>query len=247
MTHVFLFDVDGTLTPKGSFMSEDLAQQFQKLSKRAPTFISTSRTYDDLREQLPVRVLNMCGGVFTCSGSEYWENGSNVYRKNFIFEPILREACEKFVQASNFRHKMGFHVLRRPGKLCVSVVGLRAPMPERLRYRMWDRATSERRHFMTILNESQLAYDAYIGTNTCIEILPNDQNKSMVAEELARRYPGQTITFFADRIGQFGSDLPLAEKLLEISAQHRVISVGSDEHTKRHIERLLSGKALLAS
>lgn len=247
MTNIFLFDVDGTLTPKGAAMTEDVAQEFEKFAAKYPTFLATSKTYQDLRMMLPAKVLKRCKGIYCSSGSEYYENGLNIYQKRHLFSGLLEASCDAFIKQSGFRYKTSRHMSKRPGMLTISVVGGKASRAERLRYMIWDRATGERRKFITMINESELKYDAFLGGSTNIEIMPNDQNKSAIADDLLERYSASRITFFGDRIGEFGHDLPLAERLREMSIYNRVISVGNYEHTKHHLKRMLSASAKVAS
>ncbi|MEP2980852.1 MAG: HAD-IIB family hydrolase [Lentilitoribacter sp.] len=240
MTHVYLFDVDGTLTPKGSPITSEVATEFLKFTENFPSFLSTSKAYKDLRQILPGKILSNCKGVYSSSGSEYYENGVNVYRKAHQFSKFLKSVCENFVEESNFRYKTSGHFQRRPGALTISVVGMKSSRPERIRYMVWDRCVNERTRFIKELNESDLGYDAFLSGNLNIEVLPSDQNKSAIVDDLIERHGTSRITFFGDRISQFGHDLPLAERLREVSIYNRVISVPNAQYTKHHIERMLT-------
>ncbi|MEP6244237.1 MAG: hypothetical protein ABJ086_12300, partial [Lentilitoribacter sp.] len=66
------------------------------------------------------------------------------------------------------------------------------------------------------------------------------QNKSAIVDDLIERHGTSRITFFGDRISQFGHDLPLAERLREVSIYNRVICVPNAQYTKHHIERMLT-------
>lgn len=247
MTNIYLFDVDGTLTPQGRAMTQEVATEFHKFAIRFPTFLATSQTYENLRDRIPTKILNACKGIYSCSGAEYSEKGTNIYRRQLLLSKILEVSCEALIKQSNFRYKMGSHIQRCPGAINVSVVGLKAEKAELLRYMIWDRALGEREKLIKIINESQLEYEAYLGNNTSICILPTDENKSAIAEDLFEKYPETKITFFGDRISEFGSDLPLAERLRKESIYHRVVSVGNHQHTKHHLKRMLSQSQQLAS
>ncbi len=240
MTNVYLFDVDGTLTPKGSAITSEVATEFLKFAESFPSYLSTSKAYKDLRQILPTKIMASCRGIYSSSGSEYYENGVNIYRKEHKFSKFLKSVCEDFVRDSNFRYKAGGHFQRRPGALTISVVGMKSQRPERIRYMVWDKSVNERTRFIEHLNESGLGYDAFLSGNLNIEVLPSDQNKSAIVDDLIERHGADRITFFGDRISQFGHDLPLAERLREVSIYNRVISVPNPQHTKHHIERLLT-------
>lgn len=240
MTNIYLFDVDGTLTPRGRGITQEIATEFYKFATRFPTFMATSQTYEKLRGNIPTKILNACKGVYSCSGAEYSEQGTNIYRKRRLLSKLLEVSCEAFIKQSSFRYKMGSHIQRCPGMINVSVVGLQADQAEQLRYMIWDKALGEREKLIKLINESQLEYEAYLGSKSSICILPTDENKSAIAEDLFVKYPAAKITFFGDRISEFGSDLPLAEKLRKTSIYHRVVSVGNHQHTKHHLKRMLS-------
>lgn len=243
MTNVYLFDVDGTLTPKGAAISNEVANEFIKFNKSFPSFLSTSKTYQDLRQILPSKILLNCKGIYCNSGSEYYEKGANIYRKEHKFSRFLKVVCETFVNESNFRYKTSGHFQRRSGSLMISVVGMKSERAERLRYMVWDRSVNERTEFIRQLNESDLGYEAFLSGNLNIEVMPSDQNKSAIVDDLMERHGASRITFFGDRISKFGHDLPLAERLREVSIYNRVISVPSPQHTKHHMERLLAAGA----
>lgn len=240
MTNIYLFDVDGTLTPKGSAITKELAAEFLKFTENFPSFLSTSKTYQELRQILPNKILVNCKGIYCSSGSYYYEKGVNIYRKEHQFSNFLKSVCETFVEESNFRYKSGGHFQRRPGVLSMSVVGMNSQRPERIRYMVWDKSVEERTRFIKQLKDSNLEYDAFLSGNLNIEILPTDQNKSVIVDDLIERQGASRITFFGDRISKFGHDLPLAERLREVSIYNRVICVPSPQHTKHHIERLLT-------
>ena len=63
---IYLFDVDGTLTPARQPMSKDFAEFFADFCKKNVVYLCTGSDWDKVQEQVPPKVLNRCKGTFAC-------------------------------------------------------------------------------------------------------------------------------------------------------------------------------------
>ena len=220
MKTVYLFDVDGTLTPPRMPIDTGFLGFFYQFTKANHVYLVSGSDYGKIEEQMPDIVLDNCEGIFGCSGAQYVIKGKEIYTKNHSFPRLLNLICETFVDSSPYAKRFGNHVELRPGMLNVSVVGRNASSTARQDYFEWDQMICERRDFVDLINKSTLPYEASCGGEISIDIVPKGWNKSVVMTEVLARNPGARLAFFGDRICAGGNDLPLAEALKKSDGPH---------------------------
>lgn len=240
MENVYLFDVDGTLTPPRMPMDEGFAEFFHDFVTCNKVVLVSGSDYKKIQEQVPEAILKKCDGVFGCSGAEYFEQGWNLYTKQHQFPNLLKVLCEAFVSNSAYEDRCGNHVEERPGMLNVSVVGRNATTRQRKEYHAWDNTNRERLAFVNTINNSVLPYEASAGGEISIDIVPNGWNKSVVKAEVLSKNPDASLIFFGDRIVANGNDLQLAEALQSPEGKHLSYSVNSYHDTWKILEANLS-------
>ncbi len=231
MKTIYLFDVDGTLTPARQPMVPKFENYFRRFVAEYPVYLISGSDYSKLQEQVPQDILDSCEGVFGCSGSQYYEDNELVFSKDHSFSKQLMHICESYVDMSEYSVRTGTHIEKRPGMLNVSVVGRQASVEQRRRYFEWDQATRERKQLVDQINKSKLPYEASAGGEISIDIVPTGWNKSVAKDEILSRQPGSRLVFFGDRICEGGNDLPLAEVLRIEKQPHCAISVEDYQNT----------------
>ena len=215
MKKVYVFDIDGTLTPPRQRMDENFAEFFLPFAKENIVYLATGSDIEKAREQVDKRVLTLCRGVFACSGNEFWERGKRVYSHEFQPHPQLVTFLERCVEESDFPLKTGKHFEHRPGMLNFSVVGRNATLEERARYHEWDERKRERMSIaITILAQPKefRNVDVSIGGEISIDIYPKGKDKSQ-AVNMVREIHGLPIVFMGDKMGPNGNDFPAARAL----------------------------------
>lgn len=235
MTLICMFDVDGTLTPARQPMDKKFEGFFREFITHTPTYLISGSDYSKIEEQLPQDILQNCEGVFGCSGSQYFEEGKEIFSKDHKFQFLLHLLCEDFIESSEYRIRRGNHIEKRPGMLNVSVVGRNASLEERLQYFEWDKLSNERAKFVDIINQSGLPYEASAGGQISIDIVPTGWNKSVAKSEVLRQHPNAKLVFFGDRICEGGNDMPLAMSLNDGSKQHRAYPVVDYNETWQYL------------
>ena len=227
----YLFDVDGTLTPARQPMRAEFASYFRTFVNRFAVFLVSGSDYDKLCEQLPNDILLECRGVFGCSGAQYFERGEALFNRDHRFPNALTQACEEFVRLSAYAKRCGTHLEFRPGVLNVSSVGRSASNADRQHYYEWDNIAGERQRFADWINAQMPGYEASVGGQISIDIVPQGWNKSSVIAEIHKRVGEVDMTFFGDRICPGGNDLPLADALQTLNGNHRSFAVHGDADT----------------
>lgn len=242
MKTVFAFDVDGTLTQPRQAMSEDFAIFFRQFVSDNPVYLITGSDRPKIQQQVPEDIMNMCLGTFTCSGAEYWEGDSLIYRRDHSFPKGLHQTAQSFIDQSPYPHRYGTHIEPRPGMLNISVVGRQASLEQRSAYNRWDREHGERLKFVEMMHEKFPDYEATTGGEISIDIVPMGWNKSVAKAEIQEREGECHIMFFGDRLQQGGNDKPLADAL-ESDGSGTAIEVSSYEETWQHLRSHLAESA----
>ena len=243
MTQIFLFDVDGTLTPPGQKMRDSFAEFFGPFVQQHIVFLISGSDYSKIERQVPSDILTRCYGVFGCSGAEYLEQGQTIYRNEHQFDAGLVADIERFIEQSSYGVRCGHHVDRRPGMLNVSVVGRNADLQQRAAYFEWDSHVGERLGFVEFLKRNHPGYEAFCGGEISIDIVPRGWNKSVAKRAVLEKFPDAEIVFFGDRMGPKGNDSPLADVLDTPSRRHRAIAVEDYTDTWVHLQHFPAQKA----
>jgi phosphomannomutase len=211
MERLYLFDIDGTLTPPRQKMDEGFAEFFLPFAKENAVYLVTGSDIKKVKEQIDQRILMMCRGIFACSGNEFWKDGEKIYEQEFYPSHQLVTFLEQCVKDSKFPIKTGCHIEHRPGMVNFSVVGRNADITQRAKYREWDERKQERRAIAyTILVERERFgdVDVSIGGEVSIDIYPRGKDKSQAVKTIRQLHEGLPVVFMGDKMGSDGNDYP---------------------------------------
>ena len=70
MKTIYIFDVDGTLTPSRRAMTSDFENFFSQWAKEKTFFLVSGSDLEKIKEQVPQYILDLSEGVFTCGGNQ---------------------------------------------------------------------------------------------------------------------------------------------------------------------------------
>jgi len=132
---------------------------------------------------------------------------------------------------SDYRERRGNHVEERTGMLNLSIVGRNATPTQRSAYTNWDKDIGERATFVKQFYNIFPDYEASIGGQISIDIVPKGQNKSIVLKKILKFHAAAIILFFGDRMEPGGNDRPLAQALSKDNSLHQVKAVRSFNDT----------------
>ena len=76
---IYVFDMDGTLTPARKPMTEDFVKVFLPWQKVNKTFIATGSDFAKVEEQMSKDVINAFTGIYCAMGNALWQNGEYTY------------------------------------------------------------------------------------------------------------------------------------------------------------------------
>ena len=137
---MFLFDVDGTLTPTRHLIDEEFSKFFEKFCEDNEVYIVTGSDRAKTFYQLGESIYNKAKRVYQCSGSDVWEKDKNVDTREKYDRVRCHDAppmgsfgwkcpsalslyLELELNASKFEMKTGKHIEERPGIINFSILG----------------------------------------------------------------------------------------------------------------------------
>ena len=222
MRKIFIFDVDGTLTPSRRPMTEDFTKFFDEWSKENTFYLVSGSDLDKIKEQIPIVYLDRADGIFTCGGNKLYINDELIYENKFKPPETLLTYLGELIRFSDFPIRAGNHRENRGAMLNFSVVGRNCSLEERQQYFEYDKETNEREKIAKYIKQQYPQLDAVIGGQISIDIAPIGNDKSQVIKKIKDDYniPFMDVNkyiFIGDRTMKGGNDYPLAKLMMEMS------------------------------
>lgn len=234
MSAVYLFDVDGTLTPAKSIIDQAFAKQFLRWCRGREVYIVSGGSFMRILNQIKRPILEQMHGVFACMGNAYYKNLYNtedgystwqrLYENKFVIdkkEEFLSD-LDWIVKDSPFHIKTGKHYEERVGMLNFSVVGRNATMEQRKIYEDYDAKFNERQKIVEKLSKKYKDIDFVVGGAVSIDIFNKGNDKSQVIKQLEGALKVHQVIFVGDRITFPGNDYSLAKVLREHTNGHAI-------------------------
>lgn len=213
---IYVFDMDGTLTPARKVMTDEFKQDFLPWLNTHKAFIATGSDFAKVEEQMPKDIINAFTGIYCAMGNALWQNGKYAYLRDIKPEVELLEDLENFRKNTKYPYTLfDNYIEKRTGALNFCVLGRNCPYEERERYTAWDSLNGERKEIQKFLSEKYPQYDFSLGGNISIDIVKKGCGKGQIAKELRNEYPTETIVFLGDRTFEGGNDYELACALRE--------------------------------
>ena len=93
---LYVFDMDGTITPARQPMTAEFAIRFYEWQKTHKSFVATGSDYAKVEEQLPPSVIKSFTGIYCSMGNVLKSKGETVYQKDFEPSGKLLSLLEKY-------------------------------------------------------------------------------------------------------------------------------------------------------
>ena len=246
MNKIFIFDVDGTLTPSRQPMTKEFQTFFKQWIKKNKFYLVTGSDLPKLQEQMCMYDIE-AEGIFTCCGNQFWlpnpsvpiQSADLVYDNKFKVPRKLNKLLGTILSNSIYPHRYGNHVEDRGSMVNFSIVGRDCNQEQREEYYKWDKEKGERKIIAQAVKEKFPDLDAVIGGQISIDIYPKGNDKSQVLNviEQERLVPPNQYIFIGDGIENGGNDYPLAE-LMDNTPICDWYHTKGWEHTKEILESL---------
>lgn len=204
---LYLFDIDGTLTPSRQPMDDTFAAWWRKRMFKKPYAFVTGSDYAKIQEQIPEDILMNAQRVYACSGNSVYEKGVEISRNEWEPSKDLLDFLDHELEFSEWKHPTSNHIEIRTGLVNFSTIGRDCSQEERERYFLWDQLTQERLNIRQRLLETFPDLNCEIGGEISIDIYPKGCDKSQIVKHLWRQAP---IYFYGDGILPGRNDYTLA-------------------------------------
>ena len=238
MPKIYIFDVDGTLTPSRQRMTEEFAKFFDEWTNKNKYYLVTGSDINKTKEQVPIAYIDRAQGIFTCCGNQFYIEDKLIYENKFNIPDDLLKYLEDTLDNSDYPVKAGNHIEDRDSLLNFSMVGRRCSLQERKNYFEYDKLTGERQEIAKYIRNTWEDLDAVIGGQISIDIYPKGNDKSQVLEHIEKQHRIGEIIFIGDRIEGGGNDYPLAELMNTMKNCNSHQTKGPEE-TKQILEKLI--------
>ena len=216
---IFLFDVDGTLTPARKSMESSHAWDFLDWIsgvEEKRVYIVSGSDRRKILEQLPSSILSRCSGAFCCMANQFWDNEKGlVYSNEWNPPKSLISQLNDYVLNSEYEKVGSGNIESRPGMINFSTVGRAATAEERLEYNLWDRQSLESESICVELKTRYPDLDISIGGQISIDINPKGNNKSQCTKWIRQnaKEPDSEFVFFGDKCHKGGNDYDIVEDI----------------------------------
>ncbi len=219
MRRVFIFDIDGTLTPSRQVMTKEFKEWFTKWGRKNNFYLVTGSDIEKVQEQLQGTEI-LADGIFTCCGNEFWQSDpavhpkftEQIYRNKFKPPETLLTYLGEQLRFSEYENRCGNHIENRGSLLNFSVVGRDCSYEDRLDYFEWDKKNGEREAIAKYIRHQWKDIDAVIGGQISIDIYPKGNDKSQVLDVIKQHQlpHADEYIFIGDKMDEGGNDYPLA-------------------------------------
>lgn len=235
--NIYIFDMDGTITPARQPMEPDFARRFFPWVKSHIAYLAAGSNYEKIVEQIPGDAVGTgFSGIYSSMGNVFHQKGKEIYRNDIMLKKELLQTLEKYRRNTKYTGKLYSNYLElRPGMLNFSILGRNCPFAERAKYNEWDNIHHEREAVVKEINKNFDEYDASLGGKISVDIVMKGGGKEQIAEKIRAMHPNDKIIFLGDRIEKGGNDYKLAEALRQME-NTEIIAVQSPNDVLKYLE-----------
>ena len=242
MNKIFIFDIDGTLTPSRLRMTEEFAKFFDKWSDKNKYYLVTGSDLDKTKEQLPIAYIDRAEAIFTCCGNQMWRDNELIYDNKFKVTKKLNKLLGTILSNSQYPHRYGNHIEDRGSMVNFSIVGRDCTLKQRQEFFEWDNKHNERKKISDIINKTTKGVEASIGGQISIDIYEEGKDKSQVIDVIKEKENADKYIFIGDRTKPGGNDYPLAYKMWEMDDRFQSYQTDDIENTERLLLQFATGQ-----
>ena len=207
---IYIFDVDGTLTPSRDIIDSDFESYFVTWAIPRNVHLITGSDYAKTIEQVGTDVIISVSAVHNCAGNSIWSRGEERSRNEWTISKDAKAWLKRKLEESKFPVRTGNHIEERCGLVNFSTIGRGASRVEREIYVKFDNFFNERQQIAKEFNAQFPELEASVGGETGIDIYQKGRNKAQILSYLG---DVEELIFFGDAMEEGGNDWPLAEAI----------------------------------
>ena len=230
---IFLFDVDGTLTPAREAIDPKFKDFFydwviQRQRDGDEVYFVTGSDKDKTIQQIGEKIWLQVNGSYQNCANQLYSKGELIKESEWKMYSRLHLDLMIMIERSPYYGKAENNIEERVGMVNVSTVGRSADALLRKAYYIWDKTTEERKKIVDYLSIKHPRLEFSIGGEISIDIYPKGKDKSQAIEDLK----GDTI-YFGDSCDIGGNDYSISRTC---SSFHHVTNW---KETKRILKKAL--------
>lgn len=225
---VYVFDVDGTLTPARCSMDSEFESWFFEFCQNNNVYLVSGSDRPKTLEQISQRIYDACLGVYQCNGNEHWYQNRRVKTNGWKPSYELVHYLRKKLHHSKYPFKTDNHIETRTGMINFSTVGRAANQNQREAYHEWDSKYKEREHIADEINRKFKDLNATVGGQISIDIYPKGADKAQILDDLKQVY--DHIYFYGDKTEYGGNDYSIA-LVINLGNMGQAFQVRDWQHT----------------
>lgn len=229
LKEVYLFDLDGTLTPAREKMQAVFANKFKFFVQNNIAYIASGSDYTKIKEQVPSYIIELFSGIYCSMGNELYIKNNLIYYNKFTPDKDLLNMLQYYRDTTKYKGKLYTNYIEiRKGMINFSVLGRDSSKEARNHYNKWDKIYKERVYIRKQLLQKYPQYDITLGGEISIDITLNGYGKEQIITHLRKKYKKEKIIFFGDKIEQGGNDYSIAQACVQDS-NSKVVHVNGPE------------------
>jgi phosphomannomutase len=231
---IYIFDVDGTVTPSREPMDEMFSELFLDwaIDGEKEVYFASGSDIEKIRQQLSEEVFHTAAGIFCCLGNQLWQKEKLIYQTTFLpSKAFFRDLQLYLDQGARYQTRTGNHVESRVGMVNFSVIGRNATPAQRKAYKQWDETNLEREDFLEYVVSRYPTIEASIGGEISVDIYPRGNDKSQVIKYLSSMEPASSYVFVGDRTDPGGNDYAIVQAVEKLEGS-KWFKVNSWEDTR---------------
>lgn len=234
--NIYIFDMDGTITPARQQMLPDFCYRFLPWLKAHMAYLACGSNYEKITEQLPPDAVSAFSGIYSSMGNVYHQKGKEIYRHEIKLNKEMLQFLERCRRNTAYQGRLyGNYLELRPGMLNFSILGRSCPFAERAKYHEWDKEYQERESIAKEMNEKFSEYETTVGGKISLDIVTRGCGKEQIAKALREKHPRDKLIFFGDKTEKGGNDYAIAETLRGME-NAEVVAVNSPDDVLKYLE-----------
>ena len=206
---IYIFDIDGTLTPSRNPINPDFKNIFESWIKGKRVWLITGSDRPKTVEQLGENLLSKFERVYQCAGNVLYKGSDLIYEKEFYLPVEVEEYLNGVLESSPYPIKTGRHFEQRKGSVNFSTIGRNCTQEERDNYYEWDKVNKERATIVKNFNDRFKELNISVGGQISMDILPAENDKGQIVKDIDGPF-----TFFGDHLFPGGNDFPMIREAL---------------------------------
>lgn len=207
---IYLFDVDGTLTPSRGRIDAEFGAWFSKFVENNHVCLVTGSDRAKTIEQVGDYIYFKCKRVYQCSGNDVWEGDNNIRTNDWKLPKLAQYFLEEKLEQSGFGIRTGNHIEHRPGMVNFSIVGRNANTEQRKWYTEYEGLHMERGHIADMFNQHYPYLTASVAGETGIDIYPLNSGKEQVLTDYDKP---AILCFIGDMCEKGGNDYTISQAI----------------------------------